>query len=204
MDKQMRIFFARHGQTDWNILAKVQGTTDIPLNETGIKQAEQLSETLMSEGIQLRKVYTSYQKRAVKTAEIVSERYQIDYEIVQGLEEMNLGDFEGHTWDEIQKSYSAELEKWIENKRYNKTPNGESYQMVLERLIHALDEILYQEKKENVSDSDILIVTHGAVIMSLLAIQRNVPFEQAYTIVIENAKPIEFSMEDLAYIKEQL
>ena len=200
----MRIFFVRHGQTDWNTLAKVQGTTDIPLNETGMKQAEQLCETLMSEDISLRKVYTSYQKRAVKTAEVVSEKYRIDYEIVQGLEEMNLGAFEGHTWDEIHRLYPAELEKWIENKRYNKTPNGESYQLVLERLYKALDYILDLEKKENVSDSNILIVTHGAVIMCLLAIQRNVPFEQAYTIEIENAKPIEFSMENLAYIKEQL
>nr|WP_330379428.1 histidine phosphatase family protein [Butyrivibrio sp. AE2032] len=42
----MKIYFARHGQTDWNIQRKVQGTTDIPLNENGIRQAQELCKNL--------------------------------------------------------------------------------------------------------------------------------------------------------------
>lgn len=69
----MKIYFARHGQTDWNIQRKVQGTTDIPLNENGIRQAQELCKNLEDRKISFEKIYTSYQTRAVKTAQIVSD-----------------------------------------------------------------------------------------------------------------------------------
>ena len=138
----MKIYFARHGQTDWNTLRKVQGTTDIPLNENGIAQAHLLCKNLEENEISFEKIYTSYQARAVKTAQIVDEHFHTGYEIVKGLEEMNLGLFEGHTWDEILSLYSEEHKQWLSNKRYNRSPGGESYQMVMERLFKALDYIV--------------------------------------------------------------
>ena len=54
---------------------------------------------------------------------------------------MNLGLFEGHNWDEILSMYAEEHKQWMSNKRYNRAPNGESYQMVMERLFRALDHI---------------------------------------------------------------
>ncbi|WP_026508463.1 phosphoglycerate mutase family protein [Butyrivibrio sp. MC2013] len=57
----MKIYFARHGQTDWNIQRKVQGTTDIPLNENGIRQAQELCKNLEDRKISFEKIYTSYQ-----------------------------------------------------------------------------------------------------------------------------------------------
>ena len=200
----MRLFFARHGQTDWNILKKVQGTTDIPLNDIGIWQAIQLYENLKKMNAQLFKVYSSYQKRAFKTARIVGEKFQVPVVELMGLEEMNLGDFEGHTWDEIRKLYPKELENWNSQKRYNRSPNGESYQMVLERLFQALDTIYEQVAKEQVKDKDILIVSHGAVIMTLIALKNNIPFEQSHTIVVENAMPIEFSLDELEEIRKKV
>ena len=54
----MKLYFARHGQTDWNILGKVQGTTDIPLNENGIAQAQLLCKNLEDREISFEKIYT--------------------------------------------------------------------------------------------------------------------------------------------------
>ena len=102
----MNIYFARHGQTDWNIIGKVQGTTDIPLNETGTDQAKKLCEYFEKQNISLTKVYTSRQIRAMQTARIVRDRFHLDYEAVSGLEEMNMGAFEGHTWVETEALYS--------------------------------------------------------------------------------------------------
>ena len=198
----MEIYFARHGQTDWNIQRKVQGTTDIPLNEYGIRQAQELCNNLEEKNLSFEKIYTSYQARALKTAQIIDEHFHTGYEIVQGLEEMNLGLFEGHTWDEILAMYAEEHKLWMSNKRYNKTPNGESYQMVMERLFKALDHILGQH--DTSSDKNILIVSHGAVIMTLLAMHRDIPFEQSHTIEVDNATPIEFSIEELEEIRKRL
>lgn len=200
----MRIIFTRHGQTDWNILGKVQGTTDIELNETGIQQAMELCDNLMKNNIHPEKVYSSTQKRARKTSEIIADTFQIPMETVHGLEEMNLGDFEGHTWDEIRRLYPKEMEHWFTNKRYIKTPNGESYQIVLERVFQALESILEKERKVGIEDKDIVVVTHGAVIMSLLALHRDIRFEEAHNISIGNAEPFIFSMEEIDSIRKKL
>ena len=72
----MKVYLARHGQTDWNILGKVQGTTDIPLNENGILQARKLCEYLKEKNITFEKIYTSYQVRAKQTAQIRQPQIQ--------------------------------------------------------------------------------------------------------------------------------
>ena len=197
----MRIYFARHGQTDWNIAGKAQGTTDIPLNETGLAQARQLCEELKKRGIAISKIYTSYQQRAAKTAQTVAGYYSIDYEVIDGLEEMCLGDFEGHTWDEIRSYFPKELEYWNEDRRFHRSPNGESYQMVLERLFKALDHIF--AKHDTSSDENLLIISHGAVILTLIAMQQEPPFS-SYRIRVENAVPVEFGITELEEIRAKL
>ncbi len=198
----MKVYFARHGQTDWNIVRKVQGTTDIPLNETGILQAGQLCENLKEKNISFSKIYTSYQKRAVQTAQIVDEQFHTGYEIVKGLEEMNLGLFEGHTWEEIHALYPEELKLWNSYKRYNKSPEGESYQMVMERLFGALDYIF--DQNDTSSDDNILVITHGAVILTLIVMRENLPFEGSHTIAVDNATPIEFTITELEEIRKRV
>lgn len=68
----MNIYIVRHGETDWNVQLKLQGRSDIPLNATGIEQAEQTGENLKKAGISFDKVYSSPLQRAVKTAELIS------------------------------------------------------------------------------------------------------------------------------------
>lgn len=198
----MKVYFARHGQTDWNIVRKVQGTTDIPLNETGILQAGQLCDNLKEKKISFSKIYTSYQKRAEQTAKIVGDQFHTEYEIVNGLEEMNLGLFEGHTWEEIHALYPEELKLWNSYKRYNKSPEGESYQMVMERLFGALDYIF--DQNDTSSDDNILIISHGAVIMTLIVMRENLPFEGSHTIAVDNATPIEFTISELEEIRKKV
>ena len=74
--------------------------------------------------------------------------------------------------------------------------------MVMERLFEALDNIL--EQYDTSSDQNLLIISHGAVIMTLIAMNNNIPFEQSHTIAVENARPIEFTIEELYEIKRRL
>lgn len=71
----MEILLTRHGQTEWNLLKKVQGKADIELNEKGIKQAEETRESLKNEEIDL--ILCSPLKRAMKTVEIINQERNI-------------------------------------------------------------------------------------------------------------------------------
>ena len=168
----MKLFFTRHGETDWNSEKRIQGSTDIELNKNGLEQGKELGIALQDKHLHIERIYTSKQKRAVKTAEIVSKYIDKKYEVLEGLEEMNLGLWEGYTWTEVQEKYPEEYSKWLLDRRYTRLREGESYQDVLDRLLPTLEKII------ETNSSDVLIVTHSAVIMTLLSYLRDTPFSQ--------------------------
>ena len=114
-----------------------------------------------------------------------------------------MGAFEGHTWVETEALYPDELKRWNSNKRYERTPGGESFQMVLERLFRALDDII--GKHDPSLDQNLLVISHGGVIMPLIAINENIPFEESHLkITVPNATPICFSIDNLMHIKRKV
>ncbi len=76
LSKKTTYFFVRHGQTDWNLQGKIQGHTDIPLNDTGREQAKSLKKIL--EGTPFSACFASDLQRAVETASIVVEGRSLD------------------------------------------------------------------------------------------------------------------------------
>lgn len=95
----MTFYVLRHGQTDWNVQMRLQGSTDIPLNETGRAQAHVAAKILAGEGIT--KIIASPLSRALETARIVGEASGITPGIDNRLIERNFGQFEGMTIDEV-------------------------------------------------------------------------------------------------------
>ena len=91
----------------------------------------------------------------------MSRETAIDYEIKDGLEEINLGEWEGLSWREAQDTYPQEFDQWLKNRKYTKPPKGESYQEMIDRVLSALNKILRE------TNEDAVIVTHSAVIMCL-------------------------------------
>ena len=90
------IIIVRHGETEWNLLGKIQGVTNIQLTENGKEQAVELSDRLQKEGELI--VYSSPLDRAVYTANKISNNNTIIHE---GLKEVNFGSWEGRTFPEI-------------------------------------------------------------------------------------------------------
>ena len=90
----MRVLLARHGQTDWNAAGKIQGVSDVPLNERGREQAAALAGRVLDAGA-ISAVYTSPLKRARETAEIIGRRLGLEPVPVGALTELNFGDWEG-------------------------------------------------------------------------------------------------------------
>jgi broad specificity phosphatase PhoE len=89
----MRITTIRHGETDWNLERKPQGSCDIELNATGLAQAERLAVRLADEPCDI--IFTSDLKRAQKTAEIINTRHSAELVATSKLRESSFGEFEG-------------------------------------------------------------------------------------------------------------
>ena len=206
---KMKILLVRHGETDWNVQKRIQGSTDIPLNETGIRQAEKLAETLAKRDTPIRGIYTSRLKRAADTARIAAEKLGIEWMVLEGIEEINFGLWEGISWEEVAERFPVEFQVWKQNRRYEHPPKGESYQELLVRVVEALKKLIKElctedknletenQGKEN-CEGDIVVVTHSADIMTLMSAIYDTPFhEMVKRYKTENTAVIEIESEVL-------
>lgn len=156
----MKLYLVRHGQTDWNVAGKIQGSTDIPLNETGRKQAACLAKGM--ERRPVARVFTSTLSRAYETAAAIGESQNVPVYRIPELEEVNYGYWEGLTMEEIEKKYPKELEQWYLSPVEVAPPGGETQTQVYERCGRAIQQILEQ------TDGDVAVVSHGATVVFLL------------------------------------
>ena len=120
----MRFYLVRHGQTEWNIEGKVQGKTDIALNETGLLQARLLAGALSDCGASC--VYTSTLKRAGQTAEEIAEETGIPVIASGDLREADFGLWEGMTWEEIARDFPQTAAQWEKTPALVTPDGGES------------------------------------------------------------------------------
>ncbi len=89
----MNLYVIRHGQTEWNVMKKMQGSIDIPLNKKGIKQAYITKKNL--DHISIDVIFCSPLKRAKQTAEIINKGRNLEIIYDERLKERNYGEFEG-------------------------------------------------------------------------------------------------------------
>jgi len=152
----VRIGLVRHGLTDWNAAGRIQGQTDIPLNEEGRKQAECLGRRLQSEDYQWDFIVTSGLSRAQETGKILSRMLDVPMlEPDARLKERAFGLIEGLTSDE-------RVARWGES--WDILDLGqENIEDIQVRALAFLDDLWSAHSKENV-----LIVTHGAFLANLL------------------------------------
>ena len=100
----MSIYVIRHGKTDWNLESRIQGKTNISLNEIGINQAEEVREKLENKEIDL--IISSPLDRTRQTAEIINKNMKLPIKYNENLMERNFGIYEGKN--------SKEIEDWKE------------------------------------------------------------------------------------------
>ncbi|MBR5565284.1 MAG: histidine phosphatase family protein [Roseburia sp.] len=157
----MIFYFVRHGETDWNVQKKIQGTTDVPLNANGLRQARLLAEKLVDGSYKIERAYTSPHLRAQVTAQLVAKALGIECVDLPDLAEMDLGVWEGDNWPNIEEVYGEVYHYWNSHRRYVRTPGGECYNDVLKRTFRALE---YMMKNVN---GNVLVLSHSAIMMSL-------------------------------------
>ena len=147
-----RLAIVRHGQTDWNLEKRIQGSTDIPLNSTGRAQAAETG-LLLAAG-RWDAIVTSPLERAHETARIIAG--ELDHpapQVVPELTERHHGEIEGLTFTERQTRFPDG----------SVVPGLETRQAVLDRVLPALEQV-----SDRYPDSDVVVVCHGGVIGTLV------------------------------------
>ena len=159
----MKLFLIRHGQTDWNLTRHFQGQSDVPLNQTGRQQANALAKRLSNQSFDA--VYSSDLQRATETAKIILSGVKPDLHSDIRLREVNFGDWEGLTYDEIKEKYPDSLASWERDVYGSSPPNGETLEDLSKRVQSFLDDLL---QKHN--DQTVLVVAHGGVLQTLVCL----------------------------------
>lgn len=160
------LYFMRHGETDWNVEGRLQGQSDIPLNDVGRVQAEEAGRKLADllphpEDLPW---LVSPLGRTRETAERAREAIGLMpgyYRTDDRLKELTFGDWEGFTWKELRRTQDQAVDARFADKFGFVPPGGgESYAMLCERIGGWLESV----------GRDMVVVSHGGVARALLVL----------------------------------
>ena len=170
----LRIYLARHGQTDWNLEGRTQGQTDTALNATGRRQAGELKSQMAD--IPLNAVYSSTLNRSRETAEIVHGNTPLIS--LPGLRERNFGKFQGRLESDPKTGPEFQKRRTIAD---DSLDGGESLNTFFDRVRSTIDEI----RKQRPSGT-ILIVGHLETNRMILRSLLGLTLDQAMSIMQDN------------------
>ncbi len=176
MYNNFMLYLMRHGRTDWNVRHKLQGRTDIPLNEEGRQMARDAHDEYLDTHFDI--CYCSPLIRAVETAEILLEGRNVPIVKDDRLLEMCFGDYEG-----IEHSFKipdCPINVIFQDPAsYKESVGGaETIEELNARTKSFLDELVYPKIAEG---KDVLIVGHGAMNCSLISNVKNLPREDFWS-----------------------
>lgn len=178
------LYIMRHGKTDWNAMYRLQGRTDIPLNEEGREMARKAREG--SGEIHFDVCYCSPLSRARETAEIFLEGRQVPILIDERLVEMSFGDFEG--MDHIYRHPENPMYPLFKDPpHYEAQCGAESFQELYARTGAFIREVIKPALAEG---KDLLIVGHGAMNCSIINQMKNTPLENFWEHMHDNCQLI--------------
>jgi len=153
------LYLIRHAATPANLLkpARLQGCRANPdLAPLGIRQAAATRDFLAIRPIDF--VYSSPLRRSLRTAEIIAEPHGITPVTVEAITECDVGDWEGHSWEEIRASDPENYARYYADPSVHGYRGGENFQQVYDRAVRAINEILARH-----DGATVLVVSHHIV-----------------------------------------
>ncbi len=179
-DGATRVVAIRHGETEWNVGARIQGQLDIPLNAHGRRQVVRLADALVGEGITA--IWSSDLARALRTAEAVGDRLGLPVMTDVGLRERRFGVFEGLTFAEIAERWPADSERWRRRDPDFGAADGETLQAFFDRCTAAVRRLAAAHAGETIA-----VVAHGGVMDCLYRAATRVALDAPRTWLVGNA-----------------
>jgi probable phosphoglycerate mutase len=180
MGEATRILAIRHGQTAWNAAARIQGHTDIALDDVGQWQAQRLAAALADEELQA--VYSSDLARARQTAAPLAARAGLELRVDAGLRERAFGEFEGLSFAQIEQRWPDQAARWRRRDPQFGARGGEVLRDFRDRVVSALTRLALAHRGEGIA-----LVTHGGVLDLLYREATRVALDAPRTWQVANA-----------------
>ncbi|MFZ2958853.1 MAG: histidine phosphatase family protein [Candidatus Ozemobacteraceae bacterium] len=181
----MDICLIRHGETVFNLEERMQGARNIELSERGMRDAVELGNRLIAEGIRPRNVYSSPVKRAWDTAERLG--FDVPLIPVDGLRARGLGNLEGLTKNEIREQFPGAMERlrhWDWRPPGGRESLGDLYRRADAEMVNLID----REREAGL----VLVVTHSGVLEALVRGWLSLEPTQSLPFPLKNAGAIMF------------
>jgi len=175
-----RLVVIRHGETAWNAEQRIQGHTDIPLNERGRWQAARLAEAMQGEDIAA--VYSSDLQRAAETAAPLARAAGVAVIPQTGLRERSFGSFEGATFREIEHRWPDDAMRWRRREAGFAPGGGEALAFFYERSVGTARRLAAAHRGQLVA-----LVAHGGVLDCLYRAATGIALDAPRTWQLGNA-----------------
>ena len=160
----LRLYLVRHGETVWNFENRIQGASDVPLNEKGREQAKSLAVKLQN--ISFSKIFSSPLARALETAKVVSLSQDSSITKVDNFSELDQGMLEGLRFNEIKEKFPDFFFKWRSVPGKVRMPGGETLDELQGRAWDGVEKIYEKYSQEK---HPVLVVSHNLAIICILS-----------------------------------
>jgi probable phosphoglycerate mutase len=158
----LKIYFVRHGETTYSQTGGFCGAIDPELTPAGSQMAEQFAATYAK--VPWEAVYVSPMKRTIATAKPLCDAVGIEMQLHDGLREINYGDWEGKTVEEVKKDYEEDYINWLTEPAWNAPTNGGETSVE----IASRSSLVIAEIQEKYKSGNVLVVSHKATIRIIL------------------------------------
>jgi len=188
-----RLIIVRHGQTEWNRVERFRGRADLPLNETGLRQAEAAARRIAARW-PVHAVYASPLQRTMSTAEPIAAAQGLPVLPREALIDIEYGEWQGLSPDEVSSRYPALYTLWRTQPQCVQIPGGESLEGVRGRAVHCMEELAARHDGQS-----IVLVSHLVVCRLLVLAALGLDSSHFWRIQQENATLNAFAWERGAY-----
>jgi len=168
----VRIILARHGHVDWLAPERFRGRAELPLSDLGRRQAQAVARYIAATW-KPDAVYTSPLGRCRETGAEIAAPFRLELRPVDGLADIDYGEWQGLTRDEAQERWPDETELWFRTPHIAAIPGGETLAALLSRTSAALRDILWRHP-----DQTVVLVGHDSVNRVLLLFALEVPLSR--------------------------
>jgi broad specificity phosphatase PhoE len=144
-----RIILVRHGQTEWNRVERFRGRADVPLNQTGLAQAEATGKRVAAEW-HPSAVYSSPLSRSVTTAEAIARHFNLEVQVHPGLADIDYGEWQGLSPDEARQRWPEQIDLWYNQPHLARILGGETLDGLRQRLMKTVSELVQRHPKDTI------------------------------------------------------